>query len=311
MIVPFDVLEPTATEAPVVVEIPHAGVYLDPETLAFTVAPARCIARDADLYVDRLFADAPALGATAIVARTSRYVVDLNRAENDLDVDAAEGGTLRNAPRGVIWRLSTDGAPITARRLPAAEVERRLRAVYRPYHVALRDLLEKKRDRFGFAILLCAHSMPDPFPSGRGARWPLLGATQQKPTADVVPGTRGRSTAAGGLIDLVDQLARDAGFTVKHDDPYRGGFTTAHYGRPAYGVHAIQIELARRLYMDAETLRIDTARAESVRCFARTLVTRLGAWSEGRDARSLAPVASGAWSSGPQSGSEAPVSPGV
>lgn len=277
MTAPFEISPPEGPETPVVVEVPHAGVYLDPESLAFTIAPARCIARDADLYVDRLFQDAPAAGATLLVARLSRYVVDLNRGPTDFDGDAVETGIGRAAPRGLVWRIATDGSPVLGRRLPAAELQRRLDFAYRPYHGALRALLSDKVARFGFAILLCAHSMPEP-PRKTGPmafRAPRPG--EPSAIADIVPGTRGRTSAAGPIIDLVDAHARACGYSVRHDDPYKGGYSTAHYGAPAHGVHAVQVEIARRLYMDPETLKTDPQRFESVRCFARTLVARLAA----------------------------------
>ncbi len=276
MTAPFEITPPEGVETPVLVEVPHAGVYVDPESLAFTIAPARCIARDADLYVDRLFADAPSLGATMLVSRVSRYVIDLNRGPNDFDGDAVDGGIGHVAPRGLVWRVATDGSPVLGRRLPRAELERRLAYAYRPYHAALAALLAHKVARFGFAILVCAHSMPEP-PRKQGPLGYRIPSTEPSPIADIVPGTRGRTSAAGRLIDLVDAHARAAGFSVRHDDPYKGGFSTSHYGAPARGVHAIQIEIARRLYMDPETLGSDPQKFESVRCFARTLVGRLAA----------------------------------
>jgi N-formylglutamate amidohydrolase len=275
---PFEIAPPEGPETPLVVEVPHAGVYLDPESLAFTIAPARCIARDADLYVDRLFQDAPAAGATLLVARLSRYVIDLNRGPQDYDGDAVDGGVGRAAPRGLVWRVATDGSPVLAQRLPVTELQRRLDFAYRPYHAALAALLAHKVARFGYAILLCAHSMPEPprKVSPFGVR-PSPG--EPSPLADIVPGTRGRTSAAASLIDLVDAHARASGYSVRHDDPYKGGFSTSHYGAPARGVHAIQVEIARRLYMDPESLRTDPQSFENVRCFARTLTHRLAAAS--------------------------------
>jgi N-formylglutamate deformylase len=264
---PFLILEPRGGESPLVVEVPHAGTWLDPEALAFTVAPARSLGRDADLYVDELFQDAPAEGATLLIARASRYFVDLNRSEEDFDGDAVEGGSHRPSPRGLIWRLTTDGAPILQNRLPRAELHRRLDTVYRPYHQALEALCTRKRARFGFAVLLCAHSMPT---QARGA-YPDNGASR----ADIVPGSRGRTSAAGVVIDRVDAAARARNWSVQHDDPYRGGFSTAHYGNPARSVHAVQVEIARRRYMDESTLRINPHGFAAVRDFARTLAARL------------------------------------
>jgi N-formylglutamate deformylase len=264
---PFEVFKPRAGESPLVVEVPHAGLFIDPEALAFTIAPARSIARDADLYVDQLFDDAPSEGASLLVARTSRFVIDLNRSEEDYDSEAVEGGGLRASARGLIWRLTTDGDPMLKGRLPRAELERRLEGIYRPYHRALEALLAQKVDRFGFAILLCAHSMPS---QGRGGH-PDHGAYR----ADLVPGTRGRTSAAGVVIDRVDAHGRARKWRIQHDDPYRGGFSTGHYGRPARGVHAVQIEISRRRYMDESTLRIDPQGFAGVREFARSLAARL------------------------------------
>lgn len=243
----FTVFEPCAAETPVVVEVPHAGLQVDALTLANLAAPARAIGRDADLYVDELYAEVPRAGATLLVAHHSRYVVDLNRSEADVDPEAVEGAPRTSrATRGIVWRLTSDGHPALTRAVSQAELERRLEGTYRPYHRALAALLEQKRARFGFAVLLAAHSMPS---VGRAEH-----PDAQTPRADVVPGTRGRTSAARPFIDAVDAHARAAKLSVAHDDPYRGGFTTAHYGRPEHDVHVVQVELARRLYMDEVSL---------------------------------------------------------
>jgi N-formylglutamate deformylase len=267
---PFAIVEPRSGESALVVEVPHAGLYIDPEALAFTLAPARSIARDADLHVDQLFSDAPREGATLLVANVSRFVVDLNRSETDVDAEAVEGGGRSPSPRGLVWRLTTDGDPILAAPLPRRELARRLDAVYRPYHRALEGLLERKLARFGHVVLLCAHSMPGQ--PREGARQPV---PPQPFRADLVPGSRGRTSAAGAVIDRLDAHGKACGYSIRHDDPYRGGFSTAYYGRPAQGMHAVQLEIARRLYMDESTLRIDAQGFRAVREFARTLAARL------------------------------------
>lgn len=245
---PFSVIEPSpAAETPLVVEIPHAGLELDGPTLANLAAPARAVGRDADLYVDALYAGAEERGATMIVAHVSRYVVDLNRSELDVDAESVEGasGSAR-ATRGIVWRLTSEGAKVLEAPLPRAELERRLDTYYRPYHAAIQAVLAKKKARFGFAILLAAHSMPS------NTRGPGGAAAVER--ADVVPGTRRRTSAAAPFIDAVDAHARAAKLSVAHDDPYQGGYTTQQYGRPATGIHVVQVELARRLYMVESTL---------------------------------------------------------
>src|SRR6185437_6994555 len=124
---PFDVLEPTGPETPVVVEVPHAGLLMPAHYLEPLAAPARSLARDADLYVDRLYQDSPAEGATLVVAHTSRYAIDVNRAETDVDSEVVEGGrgdVLLH--HGLVWRTTSDGDPALARRLTRAELEERL-----------------------------------------------------------------------------------------------------------------------------------------------------------------------------------------
>jgi N-formylglutamate deformylase len=264
----FSVLEPKSEPSTVVVEVPLAGLLVDPESLATLAAPAQALGYDADLYVDELYADAPSQGASLLVAHASRYVCDLNRAESEYDAAAIDGGGPRAYPHGLVWRTTTDDRPALTARLGAQELERRLDLVYRPYHAALRRLLEQKSARHGFAVLLCAHSMPSRGRSGHsdaGSR-----------RADVVPGTRGRTSAAPAVIETAEQVAREFGWSVAHDQPYRGGFSTGEYGKPAEGVHAIQVELARRLYMDEATLRKKPEDFAHTAQFCRELVGRLG-----------------------------------
>ena len=266
---PFDVIAPTASqETPVVVEVPHAGLFVDAIALATLAAPARSIGRDADLWVDELYQDAPKAGATMLVARTSRYLVDLNRSEKDVDSESIEGAPANaRATRGIVWRLTSEGFRVLDAPLPRRELDRRLDTYYRPYHRALADLIDRKRARFGFAVVLAAHSMPS---MGRG---PHGDAPTQR--ADIVPGTRGRSSAAASFIEGVDQHARSSGFSVAHDDPYQGGYTTTHYGRPSADVHVVQVELSRRLYMDELSLQ-KTAGFDRVRKFCGELTAKMG-----------------------------------
>ena len=252
----FSVVSPTENETPVVVEIPHAGLLVPPPFVRDIIAPVRALGRDADLLVDRLYVDAPLRGATLLVAHTSRYVVDLNRAEDDWDRDGAR------MPRGLVWHTTTQGEACIGRPITRADVDARLDRVHRPYHTTLKRLLAEKKSRFGIAVLLAAHSMPS---VGRG------GVVR----ADVVPGTQGRTTAAGKLIDLVDAHARESGWNVRHDEPYKGGYSTRTYGRPQTGIHAVQVEIARRLYMD-EVALTPTADFERMRTWCAALVEKLG-----------------------------------
>ncbi|HLV66071.1 MAG TPA: N-formylglutamate amidohydrolase [Polyangiaceae bacterium] len=269
----FSLVEPENVLTPLVVEVPHAGLFVDAQTLATLAAPASALGRDADLYVDELFQDAPREGAALLVARTSRYVIDLNRSEHDLDPLAVDGGTGRPMPHGLIWRTSTEGRPALTRPISRTELERRLDRYYRPYHERLAALLEARRSVFGCAILLCAHSMP--------SRGRVGHRDAGRERADIVPGTRGQTTAAPIVIETLDRAAREAGFSIAHDEPYRGGFSTGYYGVPSEGLHAIQIEIARGLYMDELSLAKKPREFERIRSFCRDLVRRLAALRPG------------------------------
>jgi N-formylglutamate deformylase len=266
--VTFVLTQPRAPEVAVVVEVPHAGLEVDAETLATLVAPASAIGRDADLYVDELYEDAPDCGATLLCARMSRYAVDLNRAEQDVDRDTVAGATGRSSPHGLIWRSTTEARPAIARPLPKSELERRVRAFYRPYHDKLDELVRDKLARFGFVIVLSGHSMPSRGRDGHD--------DPGRERADVVPGTRQRSTAAQAVIEATEKVAARFHLRLAHDEPYRGGHTTVRYGRPTTGIHAIQIELNRKLYMDEQTLVKKTNEFRVIRSFCRTLVQELG-----------------------------------
>ena len=269
---PFERIDPRGPETPIVVEIPHAGLESAPPFLEPLAAPARSLARDADLYVDSLYSEAPDLGATVLVARTSRYVIDVNRGERDVDAEVVEGARADvRLHHGLVWRTTSDGEPALSRRLSVRELEERLDLVWRPYHRELAAIVERKRARFGIAVVLAAHSMPS---IDRGPRRDAVESVRSR--ADVVPGTRGRRSAAGRFIDAVEEHAVAQGWTVRHDEPYAGGFTTQHYGRPSEGIHAIQVELSRRLYVDEATLR-PLPTFEAVRQWCGLLVSKLGA----------------------------------
>lgn len=265
-------IRPSGSESrtPLIVEVPHAGLTI-PEALAEEyVAPREAVMRDADIFVDRLYANAPLHGATLLVADVSRYVVDLNRSRDDVDAVAVPDhpAPVSLQPRGVIWRATTDGRPILKRPLGYAAFQERLSRYYLPYHDDLQREIASLHEAHGYVVVLAAHSMPS---TGRSMH-PDLGAKR----ADVVPGTLGRSSADARVIDLVDAHFRHAGLSVRHDDPYRGGFTTANYGQPGRGVHVIQIELNRALYVDEATFEVRTPEFEALRSLLDELARALG-----------------------------------
>lgn len=259
---------PEGGRSALMVEVPHAGTEIPPALRDELLAPPDSVLRDADLFVDKLYEEAPKHGAALLCAKVSRYVVDLNRAPDDVDLETVHDhpAPRRAQPRGVVWRVTADGRPLLRRPLDYETLQRRLAAYHTPYHGLLAEELLRIRERFGFAVLVAAHSMPSAVRrNGRDV----------ERRADVVPGSLGRTSAHPALIDLVDRHFRSAGLSVRHDDPYRGGYTTAHYGRPAEGVHVLQIELNRALYMDEATCRPKAGDFERLRDLISSLLSRL------------------------------------
>jgi N-formylglutamate amidohydrolase len=254
----YRITAPVGVPVPLVVSVPHAGSAVPDEDLPLLALAGSQILRDADLFVDRLFAHAPSHGAPLITASVSRYVLDVNRNPDDVDADVCPllAQPAKPCSRGLIWRQTTEGAPVLRRPLTPHEVQSRRARIHAPYHAALAALLEERRKAFGYAILLDAHSMPSLGRHGHtdpGAR-----------RADIVPGDVKGQSCDPRLMDLVSAHFASAGFIVRPNDPYMGGYVTRHHGRPAQNVHAIQLELNRDLYMDEMTLTWNAAAANAL-----------------------------------------------
>jgi N-formylglutamate deformylase len=259
----FAVFLPAEPETPVVVSVPHAGLALGDFAAAVSKnLDPRC---DADLYTDHLYL--PGARGAHVSARLSRFVCDLNRDPDDVSSRSvpAHPAPKNTDGRGFIWEVTTTGAPALARPLAVHEWLAR-KAIHDRYHAALALALDRARRHFGYAILVDGHSMPR---VGRaGHRDP------GRPRAEVVPGDRMGQSCAPALSRLVLDHFRARGFDVAPNDPYRGGYTIARHGRPEEGVHAIQIELRRDLYMDEDTQDRPEQR-EKVRAALADLLRRL------------------------------------
>ncbi|MFO0714871.1 MAG: N-formylglutamate amidohydrolase [Sandaracinus sp.] len=246
---PFTLSRARDRERPLVVEVPHAGLAVPDDVRTEIHVSSAALLRDADLFVDRFYASTLTHGGSLLVSHVSRYVVDLNRAEDDVDRDIVPDHP-RPRPqqvRGVIWKTTTTGELVMPSPLTHASFEQRLARYHRPYHAALEAEIERKKRLFGWVLLVCAHSMPSVTRPGAPRR------------ADVVPGSRGGTTTSPRVLDTLDASFRARGLTVRHDDPYKGGYTTQKFGRPRDGIHAVQIELSRALYVDERTSEPDDA----------------------------------------------------
>jgi N-formylglutamate amidohydrolase len=240
---PFRRLGPEKPCSPVVLSVPHAGRAYSPGLLAAARLSRARLESLEDRLVDRLVWRAVDSGAVALVAEAPRAEIDLNRDERELDPAMVQprpaADSTLDSPRtrgglGLIpARIAGSGA-IWRQRIAAGEVARRVERIHRPYHAAIEAELAAAKTRFGIAILLDCHSMP---PRGPGR------------DAPVVLGDRHGGSMSEALVAAAERAARRAGFEVARNAPYAGGHITERHGRPARGIHALQLELDRSLYL--------------------------------------------------------------
>jgi len=246
---PFFRIGPERPVSPVILSVPHAGRDYRPALLRAARLPQAALETLEDRLVDRLVWRATANGATAFIARAPRAEIDLNRDEREIDPGQIApplpaAGLVQSARTrggiGLVPSRITGLGPIWRERISRAELDRRIGSVHRPYHAALEAALGHARVRFGGAILLDCHSMP-PRPRSEGAN----GAT-------VIFGDRHGTTISADLLDAAVAAARALGYRTACNAPYAGGYVVGRHGRPQRGVHALQIELDRALYLDRD-----------------------------------------------------------
>lgn len=247
---PFLLTEPETATAPIVFASPHSGNHYPEAMVAALCVPLMDVRRTEDAFVDELFANAPRHGATLLAARYGRSVVDLNRDPHELDPAMFHDGPPRacalRTPRveaglGCLPKVGARGEAIYGRLLSKAEGELRLAGIHDVYHGRLSELLDVQRNQHGLALLVDCHSMPSVQPGRRHL-------------TDIVLGDRFGSSSDPRLMNRLERVFRNHGLTVARNAPYAGGYTTRRYGRPKRGIHAIQIEINRGLYMDEQAI---------------------------------------------------------
>ncbi|MBX5158631.1 MULTISPECIES: N-formylglutamate amidohydrolase [unclassified Rhizobium] len=248
----FEVHEPVSQTIPFVYNSPHSGRIYPPEFIAQSRLEGIAIRRSEDHYVDELFGSAVALGAPLLAANFPRAFLDVNREPYELDPRMFDGllppyanvNSLRVAGGlGTIPRIVAENMEIYARRLPVQEGLDRVEAVYKPYHAALRRLIARTHVQFGFGVLIDCHSMP--------GNVRVAGSTARP---DFIIGDRYGTSASAELSRAAIAILEEMGFAAIRNKPYAGGFITEHYGRPSRGLHALQIEVNRAIYVDEVTL---------------------------------------------------------
>jgi len=271
---PFEILEPAKGSNAVIFNSPHSGRVYPRNFLGVSRLDLAALRRSEDFFVDELIAGVVARGHPVMRAHFPRCYVDVNREPYELDPRMFEGRlpsfantrSMRVAGGlGTVARVVGDAQEIYDRRLPVDDALRRIETLYKPYHRALRRLFTRVHREFGAAVLIDCHSMPS-----------TAGTKDERPRADVVLGDRYGTSCTGVVSDVIDATLRTLGYTVSRNKPYAGGFITEHYGNPAAGLHAIQVELNRSLYMDEKRYARSAAFAR-VAADLETMADRLAA----------------------------------
>ena len=247
------VSQPAEQRAPFVFCSPHSGrVYTEAFISASRLDPHR-LRKSEDCYVDQLFGDVVQLGAPLLSALFPRAYLDVNREAFELDPQLfrvrlphyANTDSVRVAGGlGTIARIVSEGEEIYKQPLSLPAAQERIRRLYVPFHDQLLDLLNTTMRGFGQAILIDCHSMPS-----------ATVGRQPGPRPDFVLGDRFGETCDAKLTRFVQNELSEMGYQVQLNRPYAGGYITEHYGAPANGFHALQIEINRALYMNEQTLQ--------------------------------------------------------
>jgi N-formylglutamate amidohydrolase len=245
---PFEILEPAELRGAVAFNSPHSGNIYPRAFLASARLELATLRRSEDCFVDELLAGVVARGHPLMRAHFPRCFIDVNREPYELDPRMFDGRlpsfantrSMRVAGGlGTVARVVGDAQEIYDQRIPVDDAMRRIETLYKPYHRALRRLITRIHRDFGAAVLVDCHSMPS-----------AAGPKDERPRADVVIGDRYGTSCVPAVVEAVELALRERGYSVSRNKPYAGGFITEHYGNPAAGLHCVQLEINRGLYMD-------------------------------------------------------------
>jgi N-formylglutamate amidohydrolase len=266
---------PAEQTVPFVFCSPHSGTDYGEAFRRASRLDYATLRKSEDSHVDVLFGAAPERGAPLLCALFPRAYVDPNREPFELDPamfeDRLPDYVNTASPRvaaglGTIAKVVCNGAEIYRRKLRFAEAVARIDTCYRPYHAALTTLVEETKRQFGVAVVVDCHSMPSvggPMDKDPGAR-----------RVDFVLGDAYGAACHPALTLAAEAKLRSYGYAVHRNMPYAGGYTTRHYGNPAMGQHALQIEINRALYMDEDSYARRSG-FETVKAHLTTLVAHL------------------------------------
>ena len=252
---------------PLLVSFPHNGSHI-PDSVAQTMTPAGKSSRDTDWFLDRLY-DFPELSdASLLVAGQSRYVIDLNRPENNESLYPGQSTT------GLVPLNRFDGESIYESEPTVDEVQRRINEVWSPYHQQIESELARMTGQFGIAVLIEAHSIEPELPNLFEGRLP-----------DFNIGTNQGTSCDSAISDAVmGVLQNQSEYSHVLNGRFVGGYITRHFGDPSNGRHAIQFELSQTTYMDEAAKVWDQTKADQVQPVFRKIISGIKQWLKSKQA---------------------------
>jgi N-formylglutamate deformylase len=245
---PFELHEPVHCRGPILFNSPHSGNVYPRDFLTVSRLDLATLRRSEDTFVDELLGGVVERGYPLLRAHFPRCYVDVNREPYELDPRMFHGRlpsfantrSMRVAGGlGTVARVVGDAQEIYDQRISVDDALQRIESLYKPYHRTLRRTLGQLQADFGSAVLIDCHSMPS-----------ATASRDDRPRADIVLGDRYGTSCVGIVAERVEEALRGRGYAVSRNKPYAGGFITEHYGNPGAGLHTLQIEINRALYMD-------------------------------------------------------------
>jgi N-formylglutamate deformylase len=248
----FEISFAQGTEVPILISVPHCGIEFPEELRDQFKSKVIAVPDDTDWFVNQLYDFAPSMGMTMIAARYSRWVIDLNRDP-------------QSKPLYTDGRIITALCPSTTflgeplyrderKEIDSKETKRRLQKYYWPYHQQIDANLIRLKKKFGKVLLWDCHSIRQIVPTIQKEKFP-----------DLILGDADGTSASPGLIESTLGVLDHGPYSVNHNHPFKGGFITRHFGKPAENIHALQLEMTKVNYMDDGETKYHKERADKMR----------------------------------------------
>jgi len=249
---PFNISQAKQNQVPILISVPHCGIDFPNELKDQYKSELASSPDDTDWFVDKLYDFAPSMGMTMISAVYSRWVIDLNRDPKSKPL-YSDGRIIT----GLCPTTNFLGDPLYNDEREAVsdeEIKRRLDQYYFPYHMKIQELLNELKAKFGVVLLWDCHSIRQFVPTIHNQKFP-----------DLILGDADGTSADSLLSEIVLQKFRETNYSLQHNNPFKGGSITRHFGKPFGNQHALQLEMTKVNYMDDSERKYDGVRADKMR----------------------------------------------